>query len=262
METVKLDYSEDLSLAAPTEDPQREGYKMVGWTTTPFDSQTGELPYYPLYVPLTDVQTGIQEYDFYAYWVPEESTAPVVYSHDETASKTVIRDYNIEYTFRNRLVSGDSINPPYAHLLLPPGFDVYEKTIWYDCSREAVVGFWINTFKATTGISWLTLADGTKMLLGVRQSADNRYIGRGGTLFENNPSYSIVYLEPPFEERLLGSPSSYKPDVGCTLPTNKTKEGYVFAGWYDNPELEGEPITEILPGEKGDRVFFAKWVEE
>ena len=139
--------------------------------------------------------------------------------------------------------------------------DVYEKTIWYDCSREAVVGFWINTFKATSGISWLTLADGTKMLLGVRQDADNHYIGRGGILFENNPSYSIVYhIEPPFEDGLLGA--SYEPDVGCTLPTDVTKEGYVFAGWYDNPELEGEPITEILPGEKGGRVFFAKWVEE
>ena len=35
-----------------------------------------------------------------------------------------------------------------------------------------------------------------------------------------------------------------------------------FLGWYDNPEFSGEPITSILPTDKGDKVFYAKWEEE
>ena len=35
-----------------------------------------------------------------------------------------------------------------------------------------------------------------------------------------------------------------------------------FYGWYDNPEFEGEPVTAILPTDKGDKVFYAKWEEE
>ena len=35
-----------------------------------------------------------------------------------------------------------------------------------------------------------------------------------------------------------------------------------FLGWYDNPELTGEPVTAILPTDKGDKVFYPKFEEE
>ena len=35
-----------------------------------------------------------------------------------------------------------------------------------------------------------------------------------------------------------------------------------FLGWYDNPEFTGEPITAILPTDKGDKVFYARFEEE
>ena len=36
----------------------------------------------------------------------------------------------------------------------------------------------------------------------------------------------------------------------------------IFVGWFDNEELLGEPITKILPTDKGDKVFYPKWREE
>ena len=41
-----------------------------------------------------------------------------------------------------------------------------------------------------------------------------------------------------------------------------TTDGYTFAGWYDNFEYAGDPITEIPATHKGDMVLFAKWVED
>ena len=37
------------------------------------------------------------------------------------------------------------------------------------------------------------------------------------------------------------------------------REGYTFAGWYDNPDFEGEAVTEIPLGSSGDKTFYAKW---
>ncbi len=38
------------------------------------------------------------------------------------------------------------------------------------------------------------------------------------------------------------------------------REGYTFAGWYDNPDFEGDAVTEIPQGSTGDMTFYAKWV--
>lgn len=40
------------------------------------------------------------------------------------------------------------------------------------------------------------------------------------------------------------------------------REGYTFAGWYDNPDFEGAAVTEIPQGSSGDKTFYAKWVPD
>ena len=40
------------------------------------------------------------------------------------------------------------------------------------------------------------------------------------------------------------------------------REGYTFAGWYDNPDFEGAAVTEIPLGSSGDKTFYAKWVPD
>ena len=55
--------------------------------------------------------------------------------------------------------------------------------------------------------------------------------------------------------------TSYNYGEGATLPTagDMTREGYTFAGWYDNEVLTGNPITEISTDETGNRTYWAKW---
>ena len=43
-----------------------------------------------------------------------------------------------------------------------------------------------------------------------------------------------------------------------TLPI-PTKSGFDFAGWYDNPDFTGQPVTTIPTRSTGDKAFYAKW---
>jgi len=48
-----------------------------------------------------------------------------------------------------------------------------------------------------------------------------------------------------------------------TLPTvnDIAKTGQIFAGWYNNATLEGEPVTVVGHGSIGDKTFYAKWTD-
>ena len=68
--------------------------------------------------------------------------------------------------------------------------------------------------------------------------------------------YSIVYNLDGGE--LENPQTSYTIEDNVILPT-PTKPGHEFLGWFDNAELEGEPVTEISKGNTGKYEFFAAW---
>ena len=43
------------------------------------------------------------------------------------------------------------------------------------------------------------------------------------------------------------------------LSNRITKSGYVFSGWYDNSQFNGESINKISSTDTGDKIFYAKW---
>lgn len=57
-----------------------------------------------------------------------------------------------------------------------------------------------------------------------------------------------------------GSVTRYTPGSSVLLPTDVTKLGYIFEGWYDNNDCTGTAITEILSEDTGNKTFYAKWV--
>ena len=56
-----------------------------------------------------------------------------------------------------------------------------------------------------------------------------------------------------------GNVTSYTYGVGATLPTDVTRTGYTFKGWYDNEGLIGDPVTAIGDTETGNKEYWAKW---
>ena len=56
-----------------------------------------------------------------------------------------------------------------------------------------------------------------------------------------------------------GNVTEYTYGVGATLPTDVTRTGYTFKGWYDNEGLTGSPVTAIGGAETGNKEYWAKW---
>lgn len=52
---------------------------------------------------------------------------------------------------------------------------------------------------------------------------------------------------------------SYTYSIGAALPADVSRDGYTFAGWYDNEALSGDPVEAIGADETGAKEYFAKW---
>lgn len=59
-----------------------------------------------------------------------------------------------------------------------------------------------------------------------------------------------------------GNVTEYTYGEGATLPTaeNVTREGYAFAGWYEDSAFTGNAVTAINATETGDKTYYAKWL--
>ena len=71
-----------------------------------------------------------------------------------------------------------------------------------------------------------------------------------------------VYYQPDPPHHGYASNKGYIPGTGLTeenFANTYTKEGFEFAGWYDNPKFEGNPITSIPADSVGDIIVYAKW---
>ena len=56
-----------------------------------------------------------------------------------------------------------------------------------------------------------------------------------------------------------GNVTSYTYGVGATLPTDVTRSGYRFDGWFDNSGLTGSAVTTISTTATGNKEYWAKW---
>lgn len=52
---------------------------------------------------------------------------------------------------------------------------------------------------------------------------------------------------------------SYTYGVGATLPTDVTREGYTFAGWYASADFSGHAVKAISAEDTGNKTYWAKW---
>ncbi len=73
-----------------------------------------------------------------------------------------------------------------------------------------------------------------------------------------NPSYTLTFNTNGGTIN-SGNITEYTYGVGATLPTDVTRTGYTFKGWYDNENLTGSPVTAISNTETGNKEYWAKW---
>ena len=71
-------------------------------------------------------------------------------------------------------------------------------------------------------------------------------------------TYTITYMYKDAELTGL-TPTTYTVEAAATLPTEvELLDGASFEAWYDNAELEGDPVTEIALGSTDNKTFYAK----
>ncbi len=57
-----------------------------------------------------------------------------------------------------------------------------------------------------------------------------------------------------------GKNTSYTYGYGVLLPTDVTRTGYTFKGWYDNSNFDGESVLSIPANATGNKTYYAHWV--
>lgn len=57
-----------------------------------------------------------------------------------------------------------------------------------------------------------------------------------------------------------GNITEYTYGEGAKLPTDVTRPGYTFGGWYKNSNFSGEPVKEISKTDTGNKTYYAKWL--
>ena len=102
----------------------------------------------------------------------------------------------------------------------------------------------------------------TSLHITVPNASDTVYIDEIGTYSEDiSSAYDIKYytLGGNWTDGYT-APVKYSA-VGAKLPVygNIEKQGYIFAGWYDNKDYSGTPVTETP--ESGSIRLYAKWIK-
>ena len=81
----------------------------------------------------------------------------------------------------------------------------------------------------------------------------------GSNQLELNANQYAVTLNANGGTINKGDVTGYTYGEGAILPTDVTRTGYTFKGWYDNEELTGETVTDISDTDIEDKTFYAKW---
>ena len=84
-----------------------------------------------------------------------------------------------------------------------------------------------------------------------------QYIVLDSELVLGSPNVAYVYELGQFGTI---EDTTFTVESEINLPTPE-KEGYTFAGWYDNAEFSGEKVTMISAGTSGNKVYYSKWEE-
>ena len=115
------------------------------------------------------------------------------------------------------------------------------------------------TATATTGYTFLNWTEN-----GTTVSTNATYsftVENARTLVANfSPNTYTVTLNANGGTINSGNVTSYTYGVGATLPTNVTRTGYTFGGWYANSSLTGSPVTSIPTTATGNKTYWAKWI--
>ena len=123
-----------------------------------------------------------------------------------------------------------------------------------------------NAFTRTgyTFTGWNTTADGTGTSYedGTEVSNLSSAVGGEVTLYAQwtASSYTVTLNTNGGTIAEGKEVTSYTFGTGATLPTEVTRTGYTFDGWYAKEDFSGDKVTVIPADATGDKAYWAKWI--
>ncbi len=165
------------------------------------------------------------------------------------AASVVLNEYDVSYSAGTGIwiAATASGTPEYTLMYLKDAATdgwptIYYDETWYDSGTQVV-------YRYTFEMPYTSIAiSGAGLII------------NSVTTFDYLPPVYDVTLNTNGGTIAEGSElTTYEYTVGATLPTAVTKEGYTFAGWYDNEELTGNAVTEIATTSTGSVEYWAKW---
>ena len=120
------------------------------------------------------------------------------------------------------------------------------------------------TASANTGYSFVGWFESTSATTAISTETEYTYNAPNSTKaiyarFKAN-SYTVT-LTTNSGTINSGNVTSYTYGVGATLPTNVTRTGYKFGGWYESSTFSGSPVTSISTTATGDKTYYAEWLQ-
>ena len=250
------------------DDAEREGYTFEGWFDHP--EMTGE--------PLTKIPDGLMEdITLYAKWTINQYTITFD-SNEGSTVLAIVKDYGsivtepVEPTRFGHIFDGwySDIEFTEVYEFTTMGLDttVYAKWIKllivsYDANGEPFTSF------ANPGEPFTppTAPEISGMQFAGWYEDEWLTIPYNHTLIRNEdfdiyPAYDYIYYQINYV--VSGGelhPESYTKYTYDWAPylDDAEREGYTFEGWFDHPEMTGEPLTKIPDGLMEDITLYAKW---
>ena len=113
----------------------------------------------------------------------------------------------------------------------------------------------------------LTRPDGDTGSYSMWLGSDGKLYAPGASVPAEVTKLTVQWTAPTYTVTLntnggtinSGNVTEYTYGAGATLPTDVTRTGYTFKGWYYNENLTGSPVTAISNTETGNKEYWAKW---
>ncbi|MBR1563999.1 MAG: InlB B-repeat-containing protein [Paludibacteraceae bacterium] len=128
----------------------------------------------------------------------------------------------------------------------------------YPITATPTTGYSFGGWTATSGGSSITIANSSSASTSV---TFNNYSNDATVTARFKADSYTVTLNTNSGTINADNVTSYTYGVGATLPTDVTRTGYMFGGWYDNDTFTGSPVTTISTTATGNKTYYAKWTE-